>query len=145
MKSAFVSRNHVRQGFTLIELMLVLVILGVLAAVVLPNLAGKSEKAKIGAAKADITVIDTALDDFNTDIGHYPSSDEGLRALIEPMNVKGWSGPYLKRNDVPKDPWGKDYIYRFPPSHNKGWPDVSSLGPDGQEGTADDIDNWTKN
>ena len=145
MRSVRVSRQFVRRGFTLIELMLVLVILAVLAAVLLPSLSGKSEKARVSAAKTDITVIGTALDDYEQDIGHYPSSDEGIRALIEPGNAKGWSGPYLKRNAVPKDPWGKEYIYRYPPSHNKTWPDVSSSGPDTQEGTADDIDNWTQN
>ena len=142
MRSVSVSRKFVRQGFTLIELMLVLVILAVLAAVVLPNLSGKSEKARIGAANADITVMTSALENYDVDTGSYPTSDQGLRALIEPMNVKGWSGPYLKRNDVPKDPWGKEYIYRYPASHNKSGPDVSSSGPDMQEGTADDIDNW---
>jgi general secretion pathway protein G len=144
MKSVHVSRKFVRRGFTLIELMLVLVILAVLAAVVLPSLSGKAERSREAAAKAELHNIGTALDGYETDVGHYPSSDEGIRALIEPLNAKNWHGPYLKHNDVPKDPWGKEYIYRYPPSHNKNWPDVSSAGPDGQEGTADDIDNWTQ-
>jgi general secretion pathway protein G len=134
------------RGFTLIELMLVLVILGVLALVVTRNLAGRSEQARTTAARADIAAMDAACDDFERDMGHYPSTEEGLRSLIDaPANAgTHWKGPYLKRNEVPKDPWLREYIYRFPASHNKSGPDISSSGLDGQEGTADDVDNWTQ-
>lgn len=144
MRSVYKTTHTARQAFTLIELMLVLVILAVLAAVVVPKFSGKTDAARIAACKAEISIIDGALELYEQAVGKYPSSDEGLRALIEaPSNTKGWAGPYLKRNDVPLDPWKKEYIYHFPATHNKGGPDLFSTGPDGQEGTADDIDNWS--
>lgn len=143
MKVNRVRRSPSDAAFTLIELMLVLVILAVLAAVVVPKFSGKSEAARIAAAKTDISAIDNALDQFEVGAGRYPSSDEGLNALItQPSNVKAWDGPYLKRNSAPNDPWGKPYSYRFPGTHNVKSPDLWSMGPDGQEGTEDDITNW---
>ena len=144
MRSVHKTVRAVRQAFTLIELMLVLVILAVLAAVVVPKFSGKTDAARIAACKAEISIIDGALDLFEQAVGHYPKQDEGLRALIEaPSDAKGWAGPYLKRNDVPLDPWKKEYVYHFPATHNKAGPDLFSAGPDGQESTADDIDNWS--
>ena len=145
MRSVHQTGRRFRQAFTLIELMLVLVILAVLAAVVVPKFSGKSEAARMSACKAEISIIDGALDQYEQAVGKYPSSEEGLRALVEaPSNTRGWAGPYLKRNDVPQDPWKRDYIYRFPATHNKGGPDLFSVGADGQEGTPDDIDNWSQ-
>jgi general secretion pathway protein G len=132
-----------RAAFTLIELLLVLVILGVLAAVVVPKLAGRGEQARQAAARTDITNLEGALDQFETDAGRYPTADEGLQALVNPpSNVKAWNGPYVKA--VPNDPWGHAYNYRYPGVHNTRGLDLSSIGPDGQEGTQDDIDNWTQ-
>jgi general secretion pathway protein G len=135
---------HVRRnGFTLIELLLVLVILGVLAAIVVPKIAGRSEDARIKATKADISIIEGQLDQFEIDCGRYPTTEEGLRALIEaPGNVTDWKGPYVKKG-VPTDAWNRPYVYVFPGSNNPSSFDLYSLGPDGREG-GDDINNWTK-
>ena len=132
------------RGFTLIELLLVLVILAALAAVVVPKFTKRSEQAKNTAAGTDISNIEVSLDAFEVDCGRYPTSEEGLRALLEqPANANGWQGPYLKKG-LPKDPWLNPYVYRQPGQHNASSYDLYSLGPDGQEGTADDIDNWTQ-
>lgn len=131
-------------GFTLIELLLVLVILAALAAVVVPRFTKRSEQARITAAKTDISALEVQLDAFEVDTGRYPTTEEGLRALIEaPANVTTWNGPYLKRNAVPNDPWGHAYVYTCPGSHNTSGYDLHSFGPDGQDGSEDDIDNWT--
>ena len=134
--------GHRRSAFTLIELLLVLVILAVLAAIVVPKFAGRSEQARVAATKAEIAIIDGAFDQFEIDCGRYPSTEEGLRALVEqPPNVQNWHGPYLKRG-VPADKWGNAYVYRYPGIHNTSGFDLSSMGPDGREGN-DDIDNWS--
>ena len=131
-------------AFTLIELMLVMVILATLAMLVVPRFAGRAEQAKVTGARTDIANIETALDTFELDCGRYPSNEEGLRALLEqPSGAAGWKGPYLKRG-TPKDPWLNPYVYRCPGQHNTNGFDLSSLGPDGQEGGADDIDNWSE-
>lgn len=130
------------RGFTLIELLLVLVILVVLAAVAVPKFTGRTEQARITAATSDIAVFESALSAYEIDVGRYPTSDEGLDALVnQPANAKNWKGPYLQRA-VQSDPWGNKYIYVSPGSHSKGGYDLYSTGPDGQEGN-DDIDNWT--
>jgi len=132
-------------GFTLIELLLVLVILAVLAAVVVPKFTKRSEQARITAARTDIANIEVTLDAFEVDTGRYPTTSEGLAALIEnPADLKGWSGPYIKRG-VPKDPWGNTYVYTCPGEHNTSGYDLYCHGPDGQDGTDDDIDNWSEN
>lgn len=131
------------KGFTLIELLLVVVILAVLAAVVVPKFANRSEEARVSAAKADISALETALDLFEVDNGRYPNSDEGLQALVQqPANVKKWR-EYLKRA-VPSDPWGNPYNYRAPGANNVNGYDLYSFGPDGREGGGDDIDNWSQ-
>lgn len=135
-------RALARRGFTLIELMLVLVILAVLATIVMRNFAGQSEKARVTTAKAQITNIAGALDSFEVDAGRYPTSEEGLASLMEqPGNSKGWAGPYLKQK-IGNDPWAHPYIYKAPGQHNPKGFDVYSAGPDGAEGTEDDIGNW---
>jgi general secretion pathway protein G len=134
-------RRSARGGFTLIELLLVLVILAVLAAVVVPKFTGRTEQARIAAAKADISSIDLQLDAFEVDAGRYPTNEEGLAALMNPpTTVKAWHGPYLKK--PPTDPWGRPYVYRFPGTINQGGADLFSYGPDGNEGGGDDIGNW---
>ncbi len=130
-----------KKGFTLIELMLVVIIIGVLVSMVVPRLAGRSEEARIAAAKADINAnISVALDLFELDNGKYPTTDEGLSALrAKPGLASNWKGPYLKKEPV--DPWSKKYIYRSPGEHNPDY-DLYSYGPDGKEGGSDDIANW---
>jgi len=132
-------------GFTLVELLLVLVILAVLATVVVPKFTGRSQQAKVTAAQTDIANIEVALDSFEVDCSRYPSAQEGVKALVErPANLSEneWKGPYLKRG-VPNDPWGTPYVYRLPGQHNTSSYDLYSCGPDGQEGGTDDITNWS--
>ncbi len=130
-------------GFTLIELMIVLFILGLLAALVAPRLMGRVGKAKIKSAQAQIQMMSTALDLFHLDVGRYPNEDEGLKVLYQnPDNLLSWSGPYLDKQ-VPKDPWGRDYVYKCPGEH--GPYDLYSLGASGQlggEGENAPITNW---
>jgi general secretion pathway protein G len=132
-------------GFTLIELMLVLVILATLAAIVVPKFTGQSKKAKITAAKTQISHLALALDAFEIDLGRYPTNVEGLRALIEKpaSESDGWERPYLSGN-VPLDPWGNEYVYRCPGDYNQDGYDLVSYGPDGRLGGDDDITNWSE-
>ena len=120
--------------------MLVVTIIGILAAIVIPKIAGRSEQARVTAANADIYGgIKTALDAFEVDNGFYPKSLQDL--LQQPSNAKNWHGPYL--DNLPVDPWGNPYIYVFPGRHNPNGFDIYSAGPDGKPGTDDDIGNWT--
>lgn len=136
-------RSKTREaGFTLIELMLVVIIIGALVAMVMPRLAGRTEQAKVGAAKADIaTNIATALKLYELDNGGYPSSSEGgLQALFsKPSSSSNWNGPYLEKKPI--DPWGREYVYKSPGVHRTYDYDLYSLGRDGQE-SADDVKNW---
>lgn len=132
------------KGFTLIELLIVMVILGLLAALVGPRMFGKVGKSKQKAAKAQISLFETALDTYRLDVGKYPTTDQGgLQALrVKPDGVEKWDGPYLPK-DVPLDPWGHAYQYRSPGEH--GDYDIISLGADGSpggEGEDADIVNW---
>jgi general secretion pathway protein G len=128
-------------GFTLTELMLVVVIIGILAALVIPKIAGNSERARITAANADIRGgIKSALGQYEVDNGNYPKSLQDL--LVAPANAKNWHGPYLESAKLPVDPWGNPYVYYFPGKHNPNSYDLLSTGPDGKEGTDDDIGSW---
>lgn len=134
-----------KEGFTLIELMLVVIIIGVLVGMVMPNLAGKSEQAKRSVARADIEAnIATALELYEVDNGNFPATEQGLSALrSKPSSSpapKNWNGPYLKKEA--KDPWANTYVYKSPGEHNSDSYDLSSKGKDGIEGTEDDIKNW---
>jgi general secretion pathway protein G len=120
-----------------------MVILVALAAVVVPKFTGRSEQAQVTAASTDIANLEVALDAFEVDTGRYPTTTEGLRALVEePSNLRNWKGPYIKKG-VPNDPWGNPYVYTQPGRHNKYGFDLYSYGPDGREGGDDDIDNWS--
>lgn len=143
MTSAKIRREKVRRrGFTLIEMLLVLVILGTLAAIVIPKFAGRSEQARVTAAESQIANFETALDAFEVDNGYYPKGSDGLYQLVEqPSDAKNWKGPYL-RHGIPNDPWGNAYIYECPGANNTSGYDISSMGPDGRNGTDDDLNNW---
>lgn len=139
----FVKALKKDQGFTLIELLIVMIILGLLAALVGPRMFGKVDKAKQRAAKAQITLFETALDTYRLDVGKYPATENGLQALkVKPDNAKQWDGPYLPK-EIPMDPWGNLYVYESPGEH--GEYDIICLGADaspGGEGTDMDIVSW---
>lgn len=144
MKNFKLNKNQ--KGFTLLEIMVVIVILGVLAAMVVPNLMGNKDKADIQKVKSDVIALENALDMYRLDSSIYPNTDQGLEALVskpsgspEPRNYR--EDGYIKR--LPQDPWGNDYILNSPGEHGKI--DVLSVGIDGEEGTDDDIGNWNLN
>lgn len=140
LKTRYKTRR--RDGFTLVELMLVLVILGTLAAIVVPKFSGRAEKAKITAARTDISSIELAMSMYEVENGKYPTTEDGLIALVENLDNKmDWGGPYLEKG-IPIDPWGNDYIYEYPGRYNIDGFDLYSMGPDEEEGTEDDIVNW---
>jgi general secretion pathway protein G len=137
-----------KRGFTLIELLVVIIVLGLLATLVGPRILGRVTEAKSATAKTQITLLETALDNYRLDAGSYPTTEQGLDALAkvptrQPVPIN-WRGPYLRR-DVPVDPWGRPYIYKSPGEHNPTSFDLSTLGRDGQpggEGEDADFMNW---
>ena len=132
-----------QSGLTLIELMVVIVILGLLAALVAPKMFGRLGESKQKAAKAQIELFGTALDSFRLDVGKYPATSDGLQALrVSPSGVENWKGPYLPK-EIPLDPWGQQYQYRSPGEH--GEYDLYSFGADkaaGGEGENADVVSW---
>ncbi|MFO7605762.1 MAG: type II secretion system major pseudopilin GspG [Desulfurivibrionaceae bacterium] len=120
------------RGFSLIEIMVVMIIIGLLAGLVGPKLFGQLGKAKQKTAKAQIEMIMAALDAYRLDVGSYPSQQEGLEALISNPGEAEWAGPYLAKSQIPADPWNNDYIYRKPGQNSEI--EVASLGQDNREG-----------
>jgi general secretion pathway protein G len=143
-----IRRKQGERGFTLIELMVVIVILGILAGLIIPRIMGRPDEARRAKARMQIESIDTALKLYRLDNGSYPTTEQGLQALVELPSVgaaaKNWrQGGYLERGKVPKDPWDKEFVYISPGTH--GDFDLSSLGADGEvggEGKNKDINNW---
>ena len=133
-------RHH---GFTLLELLVVMVIIGLLAAYVGPKYFGQIGKSEVKTARAQIVAFEKSLEQYRLDVGTYPTTEQGLTALVvKPTNAVKWDGPYLAKS-VPLDPWGHAYLYKSPGDHGEA--DVSSLGRDGQpggEGLDADIGNW---
>jgi len=131
-------------GFTLIELLVVLAIIGLLAGLVGPQVMKHLGSSKTKAAKVQIEDLAGALDMYRMDVGRYPSTEEGLKALVEkPANARAWNGPYLRKNNVPQDPWVYDYHYASPGEHGRF--DIYSLGADnapGGEGEDQDVNSW---
>ncbi len=133
------------QGFTLVEIMVVVVILGILAATIIPQFIGTKQEAKVSAAKANIAELEAALERFNIHVDRYPTTDEGLSVLVErpSSDDKKWRGPYIKL--LRPDPWGNPYQYRNPGVHHPSNFDLWSRGADGVdggEGDGADIGNW---
>jgi general secretion pathway protein G len=140
--------NSKEKGFTLIELLVVIVIIGILASVVGPRFFGKTDQARIAAAQAQIENFCIALDSYQLDTGVFPTAGQGLAALIERPSAspvpKNWRGPYLRKKEVPLDPWGNPYIYQYPPKNGPDY-DILSYGKDGHPGGSEDnadITNW---
>jgi len=139
-----------RRGFTLIEMLVVLAILVLLMSMVGPRILGSREKADISSTKTQIGMFRGSLEQYNLDTRSYPTTEQGLAALVEAPSDEeegesNWDGPYISKSEIPKDPWGNDFQYEYPPEHGKGdFPDIWSYGPDGEDNTEDDITNWTK-
>jgi len=138
------------RGFTLLEMLLVVFIIGVLAALVVGRFVGVQESTKETQATAQIDYFQGALERYKLNMDKYPTTEEGLIALVQKPEEdveegqEKWRGPYLNKTVLPKDPWGKDYIYKQPGDHNELTFDISSPVPDGEEGTEDDITNWSE-
>ena len=139
------SRGRRTEGFTLIELLLVVVIIGILAAIVVPRLVGRSDEARITAAKGDLSSITKVLGAYEVDNGKYPTTAQTLNSLLVKPSAapepKNWKGPYLQNmTEVPKDPWGNPYVFLSPGNKNPTGFDLFSAGSDGTPGSADDVE-----
>ena len=145
-KKGFTPLLHTGAGFTLLELMLVVIIIGILAAVIVPRFVGRTEEARVAAAKSDIeSALSIALDLYEMDNGFYPTSEQGLDALIKKPTTEpvpqNWKGPYIKKGEF-VDPWAQPYVYNCPGVHNTEGYDLESYGPNRADGGNDDIENW---
>lgn len=134
--------SNKKRGFTLIELMVVILILAILAALIVPRVMGRTGQAKVAKAKSDIATLYSSVQQFHLDTDRYPTQEEGLQALrTAPSDVKNWHGPYLERA-ISNDPWGNPYVYAYPGA-NGDQPTITSYGSDGQPGGTDDAADLT--
>lgn len=132
-----------RAGFTLVEVLLVMVILVIIAGLSIRSYGGAQRKALVNAAKAQVQELSSLVENYNTDCRQYPSSLDGLvQAPADLADPTRWGGPYLQKPAIPLDPWDQPYEYAYPSTHGLDGPDISSAGPDRQSGTDDDIGNW---
>ena len=133
-------KRKTRKGFTMVELMAVLIILGLLATVLVRNFMGQTDKARAVITKANLKILHSAISQFKMETGRFPTEDEGLIALIEqPSDVETWDpGGYLESTEIPKDGWGHEFIFELYPESGKQFV-IRSSGPDGEEGTEDDL------
>ena len=133
-------KKHIRYGFTMVELMAMLIIIGLLATLVVTKVASKIDQARFTITKANLKALHVAVNQFYMDTARYPTEDEGLTALIEqPSDIENWEpGGYLESTDVQKDGWGYDFIYELYPESGKQFV-IRSSGPDGEVGTEDDL------
>lgn len=137
-----------RSGMTLLEILIVLSILAVLIAIIAPRILGSQKIADVKATKLQVSNIEQALKLYAADCRTFPQTEEGLAALMskpaDEKRAKNWDGPYFDGETSPVDPWDNEFKYEYPPSHGKrDFPDIWSLGPDGEENTEDDIVNWS--
>lgn len=142
-------RLEEEEGFTLIEVIIVIVIIGFLATTVGPNLFNRVTEAKQKTASNQLDIFELALDNYRLDNGQFPTTEQGLKALVEEPTTaprpNNWSGPYLDKKKVPKDPWGYKYHYQYPGKHNDHKYDIWTLGGDNKEGGSGenaDVHNW---
>ncbi len=140
-------RRNLRTGFTLIELMIVLIILVMLFAIAGPRLLGTQDKADIKGTMAQMGNLESALKMYAVDMRNFPNTEDGLGALIKPpadeAQARKWAGPYLDDEVIPADAWGQAFLYEYPPVNGKrDFPNISSVGKDGEPETEDDIVNW---
>jgi general secretion pathway protein G len=140
------SERRKRRAFTLLEVLMVIVILGILAAAIVPAFMGTEKKARIDTTYATINGLDSQLKLFRLHCGRFPTTEEGLAVLLQQPDdevlAEKWAGPYLEK--VPRDAWGNELIYESPGTYNEETYDLSSPGPNGQPGDDDDITNWEK-
>lgn len=146
------SNRRGRRGFTLMEMLIVLGILVIVFALAAPRFFGAREKANLNAAKVQIEAFRGALDKYKFDTNDYPATEQGLQALFQQPaasedavegSTSSWDGPYMNKPALPKDPWGHEYQYAYPPERGSGdFPDIWCLGPDGEDNTDDDICSW---
>lgn len=139
--------NGKRAGFTLIEMLVVLAILVLIMSMVGPRILGSRKKANVNAAKSQIGMLRASLEGYELDMKGFPTTEQGLAALVEAPEDEGtksaWDGPYINKTTIPKDPWGREYQYEYPPTHGKdSYPDIWSLGEDGEDSTEDDVVSW---
>lgn len=138
-------RNQRRGGFTLLEVLLVVGILALLAAIVAPRMLGTQKRAQVDVTKSQIAMLDDTLQLYVQQNGSFPVTEQGLEALVREPEVeplpRSWAGPYLEEGTL-IDPWNNPYQYAYPGEHNEDRPDIWSFGPDGEDATEDDIGNW---